>query len=550
MIFPSPSAIIATLVIFGSLFAALRRPRTACVLSLYLLALVVLSSAIKQAYLGVAMSLADVRFFLLAPRENFHIFIQYPLLGLALLGLGAGFALCVAAGLRYERPVHFMVSAPHGHRFRITAAAVSLMLAIGATMMPGEGIRAQVMQDEMYAAYQTMNEMERITGVINRLNFFFNNRIVQASLPAFHQQTRFEVPAPSATAALAGIQPDIFMILEESTFDPTLISGCAASDCDNAMLHPLPLALRTQQGPLMVHSSGGGTWLSEFALMSGFDWRVFGYSGAYAPVSLAPRLQTTLPAKLRALGYRTIALYPTEGNFLSAKSAYGFYGFEEFYAASDLKLPKDWELTYDHMVFDKALALAQNPADTRPVFIFALTVRNHGPHGNGMVQVAAGFHAAEQQQGGALADYLGRMRDSSTDFVRLAEQWLQSPRPRIVGWFGDHQPEAAWKYTQHPERLLRDNVAINASDKQIPFLTQYQLSANFGEQGQLLSKSALDISYLGTQLLAFAGLPLDAGASAGRAVAAKCNGLMLECSDHELINDYLSYRIYQLAEMH
>jgi hypothetical protein len=283
--------------------------------------------------------------------------------------------------------------------------------------------------------------------------------------------------------------------------------------------------------------------------MSGFDWRVFGRGGAYAPISLAPRLHDTLPERLRGLGYRTVAIYPTDGNFLSAQSAYGYYGFDEFYAARDLHLPDDWHEVYDHVVFDKTLALIQRSDrkdDLRPVFVFALTIRNHGPHGAVGARSSSALHAPTRL-GVELNDYLARMRDSSNDFTRLAKQWLKSPRPRVIGWFGDHQPEAAWDFTQDPRRLQRDRMATNVSEKQFPYLTQYQLSANFGERTQVLSRDALDISYLGAQLLGFAELPLNAGAMAADEVAASCKGMMLSCSDHALIADYLSYRIYQLG---
>jgi len=65
-----------------------------------------------------------------------------------------------------------------------------------------------------------------------------------------------------------------------------------------------------------------------------------------------------------------------------------------------------------------------------------------------------------------------------------------------------------------------------------------------------VSREAMDISYLGSQLIAFAGLSPTAGESVALAVAAKCNGMMITCADHELINDYLSYRIHELREIH
>jgi hypothetical protein len=242
-----------------------------------------------------------------------------------------------------------------------------------------------------------------------------------------------------------------------------------------------------------------------------------------------------------------VAIYPTDGNFLSAHAAYGYYGFDEFYAARDLHLPDDWQATYDHVVFDKALQVVQASKDARPVFVFLLTIRNHGPHGEGKVPIPPAFRNAEQKEGAALADYLARMRDSSTDFMRLADYWLKATRPRVLAWFGDHQPEAAWDFTEHPELLHLDRIAANASGKQLQYLTQYQLSANFGEREKRVAHDAIDIAYLGAQLLAFAELPLDPAASSSREMALQCNGLLIDCADHELVNDYLSYRIHDLG---
>jgi hypothetical protein len=59
----------------------------------------------------------------------------------------------------------------------------------------------------------------------------------------------------------------------------------------------------------------------------------------------------------------------------------------------------------------------------------------------------------------------------------------------------------------------------------------------------------MDISYLGAELLAFAGVPLNAAELAARQVETACHGLMFECADRSLIDDYLSYRVYQLKAL-
>jgi hypothetical protein len=132
------------------------------------------------------------------------------------------------------------------------------------------------------------------------------------------------------------------------------------------------------------------------------------------------------------------------------------------------------------------------------------------------------------ENGGEFADYLGRMQDSSKDYVEFAERWLKSPRPRVIGWFGDHEPEPAWQFM---------------ADK---YVTRYQLSSNRSALVGDAPEHTLDVSFLGDRILAFAGLPLDDAAQAALAVSKNCNGRLFDCADRELVQDYLSFRIHNL----
>ena len=213
---------------------------------LYVLCFVLLISVSKQHYLGVAATLADVVFFLSHPKENFHLFINYPLLGILLLVSLLGFAACVVAGLKLERPLHHKVRSPHRRWMRITAATASLALSVGVILSTSAATHAQVKESDIFDAFESMYALQDVNGVVNRMNAFFNNRSMEATVPAIHEQHIFHKPDTSSTGDFNGIRPDIFMILEESTFDPTLIANCDADECDNAMLHPLSVATRTQ----------------------------------------------------------------------------------------------------------------------------------------------------------------------------------------------------------------------------------------------------------------------------------------------------------------
>ena len=543
-------SISTTVAIFASvalLFALTRRWRTSLAATLYLLMAVLISSLVKQAHLGVALTIADLNFFFLRPAENFKLFLNYPNLGIALIGLIAGFVACIWIGVRFERVSALMIR-PAGRWLRIGAACSAVALVVTSSFLAAESSYARASNGDSYNAFLAMYEMQNVKGSIERLNVFFKNRSMEADIPARRDQHRFSNQS-TQTPVVENALPDIMLVLEESAFDPQLIAECPPALCDFALLQPLAAATRIQQGPLLVHTTGGGTWLAEFAVLAGFDWRVFGRGGAYAPVSLAPRLRHSLPKYLQTLGYRTVAVYPTDGNFLSATLAYEHYGFDEFYDRRILQLGDDWPAVHDRMVFDKTLELIGKTNDSRPVFVFVLTIRNHGPHGADEHELPSNYAPLAKQTDARLADFMARLRDSSQDYVALSAKWLSNPRPRVLAWFGDHQPEAAWDFTAEFQKLNARRVASNALSEHSQYLTYFQLAANFGAPARVISQQALDLSYLGAELLEFSGLPLDANAAAARQVAAACNGLLLDCADRELVADYLSYRIHDLQSV-
>jgi hypothetical protein len=543
------STLIACGVVLGLLLTLTRRPLTSCALTLYIGATLLVASLVKQSFLGMPMTLADLRFFLLRPTVNAELFINYPLLGLslvALIGYGVAVLFC---GLALE-PRCTVLSAPRtGIVLRAACTLVPLLALV--TGLRQEATRPAGSPDnfDAWQAFLTLHDMERPQGPLARLSIFFDNRDIIATLPQARTQHRFPDPAADASTPQSDRQPDIMMVLEESTFDPTLIARCPLALCDSPLLHPPRRAAASEQGALLVHSTGGGTWLSEFAFLTGFDWRAFGRGGAYAPVSVAPRVQHALALQLRAAGYRTIAVYPTDGNFLSARSAYASYGFEEFHATEDLHFSASWHSVRDIEVFEHALELAERADDPRPVFVFVLTIRNHGPHGEPGAVIPKDFDSLQKRTTSGLADYVGRMRDSASDYATLARRWLGSPRPRVLGWFGDHQPETAWEYTGHPSALRSARLPANLPAGQLEYLTRYQFIANFPAHTEAPAAGALDLAFLGAHLLRFAGLPLDADERATLVLATRCHGLMLGCEDHDLLADYLSYRIYELRSV-
>jgi phosphoglycerol transferase MdoB-like AlkP superfamily enzyme len=550
---PATATLLTTCCALGLAFALTRRPATTLLLVLWLLGALLLSSAIMQSLLGMPLTLADVQFFFRDPFDDLKLFFNYPKLGFAFIGVLAGLPLLLLLGLRFEPPRWPQGPWPLAHwggRLLLAIACVGVLVA-GWRAAPDMAHAGEVDNRDAWSAFLAMRRQETAQRWLDRLDVFFENRDMLASLPAARVQTRFALPGAAAPLPPAvGPQPDILMVLEESTFDPWLIAACRALACDSPMFQPPGYARRVLQGPLLVQTTGGGTWLTEFAFLSGLDWRSFGRGGAYAPVSLAPRLQHALPQTLRDLGYHTVVVAPTGGDFLHARVAYRNYGFDEFYSADDLHLKGDWHAQHDGLVFERALAAVQVHPDPRPLFLYVLTIRNHGPHGDIRGTLPSRYAVVQKQLGMPLADYLERLDDSARELDALRRSWLASPRARVIGWFGDHQPEVAWDFLDTPADTRAERLAPNAHADEMRFLTWQQLSANFGEPGSVTRRLATAAPYMMAELLQFAGLPLTAHEDSALQVAAACQLRLLGCADRELVDDYLSYRIHELGAVH
>jgi hypothetical protein len=238
------------------------------------------------------------------------------------------------------------------------------------------------------------------------------------------------------------LSPNILVVLAESTFDPGAIfqlqgkwnDGLFRVDADTAA-----------SGLLRVNAMGGGTWITEFETIVGFDSRLFGYSGMYTHASLSPFVERSIATYMREHGYRTWAFFPHGGDFYNARHAYENYGFENVLDSFDLGRGSWMEADRDVAASVQA---ALGPAPAAPFFGYALLIENHSPH-DCVPPGTAGFPVhfsatADFTPNCALHEYLRRL-GSTTAAVQsliayLAALETQTGRPYVLLVFGDHQP--------------------------------------------------------------------------------------------------------------
>ncbi len=128
----------------------------------------------------------------------------------------------------------------------------------------------------------------------------------------------------------------------------------------------------------VAEAAGGPTWYTEFNVLMGLSARSFGKMQYYVTRIAAGHISRGLPQSLKRCGYRTFSLYPSYGNFLSARKFQHSAGVGGFVDAADMKAADEQQP--DTFYFDQALRLIERERPKgAPLFTFVYLAANHFP---------------------------------------------------------------------------------------------------------------------------------------------------------------------------
>lgn len=458
---------------------------------------------------------------------NFSTFLQYPkLLLISTLAL-TGFIGVLIWLYRNEEP------APLPRKVIIASV---LLLCVSAEPTVKE-------YNEKFYSQEVIDKIKLLANDSDYLTKFLSSFIIlnhEVNLESY-QHTPFKItPVPSTKH-----RPDIVAILHESSFDLSSLKNCPSDFCNLDLFHSD--AHTVQSGFLRVHVTGGSTWLSEFAFLTGLDHHLFGESGLYVPYTIAPRMQNSIAINLKSLGYRTIAINPVGGNFLHAAEAYGHYGFDEIYAAEDLGFQDDWLQIYDRDVYKKAIEKLEDKAKqankNQPVFIYILTIQNHGPHDTLLESPLAPFvpYNGDSSAKMDLEVYRQRYVQSIRDIKNFETYLLNRKRETVIVRFGDHQPAFDGKIED-----LEFNFPSSLQPQNKNYVTRYVIKSNLQKSFSQHKDSPQDLAYLAGDTLRWAGVPLNTYFQSNQTLKKQCKSLFINCPDFNYFQGYLGYIFHSL----
>jgi len=389
----------------------------AAVVSAFLLTLVLVNNA-KVKALREPFVFQDYEYFTDAVR---YPRLYIPFLGWwKFLGAVAGFALAVAIGFWGEAaPDQRFVWAGQLGGIAVVFGGGALLLAAGR-------------RESLPVSF----EPERDTCVLGLLAGLWRYGEEERGLPAVESSFDFLAPVGPSVGL-----PHLVAVQSESFFDPR--SLCPGIRPDVLAEFDRLKRDAVAHGKLRVPAWGANTVRTEFAFLSGIgDDRLGVHRFNPYRLIMAGWDAPTLARYLKRLGYRTICIHPYPASFYRRDRVYPRLGFDEFLDIRVFEGAKRFgPYIGDAAVADKIASIVNGASG--PVFVFAITMENHGPLHLERVEPSDTdeFYTKPPPAGcGNLTIYLRHLSNADRMIAQLRQTLERCDHPASLCWFGDHVP--------------------------------------------------------------------------------------------------------------
>lgn len=235
--------------------------------------------------------------------------------------------------------------------------------------------------------------------------------------------------------------PHLVCVQSESFFDPRPLWDGIRTDVLASLDRLQGESCRS--GQLIVPARGANTIRTEFAVLTGIEEQFLGIHRFNPYRALAHGWKVfSLPLLLKYLGYTTICLHPYMGSFYFRKHIFPDLGIDQFEDAKFFQAaPRDGAYVADSALAARILECLDQA--TRPTFVLAITMENHGPlH----LEKPDGISQDKYLTRPLPADcldlliYLRHLKNADAMIKTLQTHLAAQPHPVSLCWYGDHIP--------------------------------------------------------------------------------------------------------------
>jgi hypothetical protein len=195
-------------------------------------------------------------------------------------------------------------------------------------------------------------------------------------------------------------------------------------------------------GRLDVSGYGANTMRTEFAALTGIPESDLGYDRFNPYHALARAPIASLARDLRSRGYQTLCLHPFDRSFFRRDQVMPKLGFDEFLCRQSLGGTRRPPYFPDPDLARLILEVIRSRGPR--VFVFAITMGNHGPWRPEGPAIDAGllrqFDPSGVPQGGDLLRYLDGLRRSDEMLEILVDGMERRGGDGVLAFYGDHLP--------------------------------------------------------------------------------------------------------------
>ena len=301
-----------------------------------------------------------------------------------------------------------------------------------------------------------------------------------------------------------GQKPNIICIMDESYSDMSSVGSFQT----NLPMRPFMDSLKdnTIRGNLYVSVYGGGTANSEFEFLTGNSMSFFPHGSI--PYQQYVEDQTgALPRYLKTQGYSSIAVHPYLASGWNRPYVYESMDFDRFVSLEDFAEDSEVLRSYvtDRCSFEKLVELYEQKEEGKPIFLFNVTMQNHGSYKStdpdfnqdvNLPEYPDMFPETEQ--------YLSLARHTDEAVKYILDYFSKVEEPTLICFFGDHLP--SMKNGFYEELLGKEIVDLSAEEMQKLYQTDYFIWANYDIPECELND--ISLNYLSTLVLQTAGIEL------------------------------------------
>lgn len=299
-------------------------------------------------------------------------------------------------------------------------------------------------------------------------------------------------------SAAAEDMPHVILIMNESLSDVQAVADVELSEDCMPFLHSMEE--NTIKGSVNASTLGGGTANSEFEALTGC-------SMAFLPTNYYPYQQAvrqpldSMVSQLEKYGYTTIAMHPESEKNWNRKMVYKYFGFDRVLFEDEFAgMERIHYGISDRATYEKVIELYESREAGEKLFLFDLTVQNHGGYNASKEPDAVRALNVNDPQ---LDEFLSIVKISDDAFADLVRYFEKQEEKVVICMFGDHQP---WIFDPVVEEHPLEGVSVTENNMN-KYRTPFVIWANYDIEEA--SGCDYSINYLGGLVMKTAGIPLS-----------------------------------------